>query len=114
MVAYVVAGTTVGYNQDVPIEMTSVISADGTLVCSIDVQKHAETEYLGDRIGTDAFKNQFAGRILPVVPSTSSDKGSKIDMLSGSTITSQAVLDAVNNAQAFVIDNYAPAETTAQ
>ncbi|MDE6722699.1 MAG: FMN-binding protein [Eubacterium sp.] len=114
VVAYVVKGTTVGYNQEVPIEMSTTISADGTILCSIDVLHHEESEYLGDRIGTDAFKNQFKARLLPVVASTSQDTGSPIDLLAGSTITSDAVLEAVNNAQSFVVDNYAPAEETAQ
>lgn len=114
VVAYVVKGTTVGYNADVPIEMSTTISADGTILCSIDVLHHEESEYLGDRIATDAFKNQFTARLLPVVASTSQDTGSKIDMLAGSTISSDAVLEAVNNAQSFVVDNYAPAEETAQ
>lgn len=114
VVAYVVTGTTIGYNQDVPIEMSSVISADGTVVCSIDVLHQEETEYLGVRIQNDDFKAQFKGRLLPVVASTSQDTGSPIDMLAKSTITSQAVLDAVNNAQAFVVDNYAPAEQAAE
>lgn len=110
LVAYVVEGTTVGYNQEVPIEMASTISADGTLVLGIDVLKQEETEYLGVRIQTQEFKDQFTGRYLPVVASSSTSKGSKIDTLSKATISSQAVIDAVNNAQAFVTDNYAAAE----
>ncbi len=114
VVAYVVKGTAVGYNADVPIEMSTTVSADGTVLVSIDVLHHEETEYLGDRIATDAFKNQFAARLFPVVASTSDEAGSPVDLLAGSTITSDAVLEAVNNAQAFVAANYAPAEATAQ
>lgn len=114
LVAYVVEGTTVGYNQESPIEMSTIISADGTLVCGIDIIKQEETEYLGVRIAADPFKNQFKGRYLPVVASTSSDKGSKIDVIAKSTISSQAVIDAVNNAQGFVVDNYAPAQDSAE
>lgn len=114
VVAYVVTGTAVGYNQEVPIEMNTTISADGTILCSIDVLHHGESEYFGDRIGTDAFKNQFNARLLPVVASTSQDTGSPIDLLAGSTITSNAVLEIVSNAQSFVVDHYAPVEETAQ
>lgn len=110
LVAYVIEGTTVGYNQEVPIEMTSTISADGTLVLGIDVLKQEETEYLGVKIQTPEFKDQFTGRYLPVVASSSTSKGSNIDTLTNATISSQAVIDAVNNAQAFVMDNYAVAE----
>lgn len=114
LVAYVIEGTTIGYNQSSPIEMSTIISADGTLVCGIDVLKQEETEYLGVRIATDAFKNQFKGRYLPVVASTSTDKGSKIDVLARSTVSSQAVINAVNNAQNFVLDNYAVSQDNAQ
>ena len=114
VVAYVVKSTAIGYNADVPIEIASTISADGTVLVSMDVLHHEESEYLGDRIGTAAFKNQFAARLLPVVPSTSDETGSPIDLLAGSTITSDAVLEAVSNAQAFVTANYAPAEAAAQ
>lgn len=110
LVAYVVEGTTVGYNQEVPIEMTSIISIDGTVVWGIDILKQEETEYLGVRIQTPEFKNQFTGRYLPVVASGSTSKGSTIDTLAKATISSQAVIDAVNNAQKFVSDNYVIAE----
>lgn len=114
VVAYVVKSTAIGYNADVPIEIASTISADGTVLVSIDVLQQEETEYLGVRIKEESFKNQFAARLLPVVPSTSDETGSPIDLLAGSTITSDAVLEAVNHAQAFVADNYAPSEEAAQ
>lgn len=105
-VAYVVNGTTVGYNAEVPIELSSVISADGTVVCNIEVLHQEETEYLGVRVQGEEFQNQFKGRMFPLLQSTDSGKGSKIDMISGSTISSKAVLDGVNNAQQFVVDNF--------
>lgn len=105
LVAYIVSSTTIGYNTASPIEMSTVISADGNIVCGVDIIKQEETEYLGVRIAADEFKNQFNGRYLPVVSSTSTEKGSKIDVIARSTISSQAVIDGVNNAQAFVLDN---------
>ena len=114
VVAYVVTGTAIGYNADVPIKIASTVSADGTVLASIDVLEQEETEYLGVRIKEDAFKNQFTARLLPVVPSTSDETGSPIDLIASSTISSNAVLEAVNNAHSFVADNYAPAEEAAQ
>ncbi len=111
LVAYIVELTTIGYNQEVPIEMTSIISADGTLVCGIDILHQEETEYLGVRIETPEFKDKFTGRYLPVVLSTSTTKGSTIDVLSNSTISSQAVVDGVNNAQSFVAENFVTEDT---
>lgn len=101
-VAYIVTGTTVGYNQEVPIEMTTTVSADGTLICGIDILKQEETEYLGVRIATDDFKNQFEGRLVPVVSSASSSKGSTIDVIAKSTVSSEAVIDGANNAVEFL------------
>lgn len=106
-VAYIVEGTTVGYNEASPIEMSTVISADGSLVCSVDILRQEETEYLGVRIETQAFKDQFTGRRLPVILSRSLSRGSKIDILSGATVSTEAVVNGVNNAQQFVLDNYA-------
>ena len=110
LVAYIVEGSVIGYNQESPIEMSSVISADGTLVCGVDILAQQETEYLGVRIAGDEFTSQFDGRYLPVVSGNGTDKGSKIDMLANSTISSQAVIDGVNNAQAFVEANFASAQ----
>jgi len=111
LVGYIVEGTTVGYNQESPILMNSIISADGTVVWGIEVLEQEETEYLGVRIQTPEFQNQFTGRYLPVIASGSTSKGSTIDTLSKATISSQAVIDAVNNAQNFVCDNYVTEET---
>lgn len=110
VVAYVVESTTVGYNQESPIKMTTTISADGTLVCGIDILEQNETEYLGVRIAEDGFKNQFKGRYLPVKVSTDTDKGSGIDAISNATISSRAVVDSVNKAQAFVQANFESAK----
>lgn len=108
LVAYVVEGQVAGYNQSSPIVMASTISADGTLVCGIEIIDQDETEYLGEKIDTPEFQAQFDGRYLPVVVAGGTDKGSKIDAISGATISSKAVIQFVNNAQQFVTDNYAP------
>lgn len=108
LVAYVVEGRVTGYNQSSPIVMASTISADGTLVCGIEIIDQDETEYLGEKIDTPEFQAQFDGRYLPVVVAGGTDKGSKIDAISGATISSKAVIQFVNNAQQFVADNYVP------
>lgn len=109
LVGYVVKGTTVGYNAEEPIELATTISADGSLVLGIDVLSQKETEYLGEKIATDAFKGQFTGRYLPVVITGDTAKGSPIDAVSKATISSKAVVDGVNRAQEFVLANYAVA-----
>lgn len=101
LVAYIVTGEVVGYNAESPIQMQSVISKDGELVCSVEILEQHETEYLGVRIAQASFTDQFTGRYLPVVASGSTDKGSTIDVIARSTVSSQAVIDGVNNAKAY-------------
>lgn len=102
VVAYIIKNTTIGYNTQVPIEMAATITADGKAVCEIDILKQSETEYLGVRIVTDDFKNQFKNRKLPLSASNSLEKGSKVDVIAKSTISSQAVIKGVNNAAEYV------------
>lgn len=102
VVAYIVTGETVGYNQEEPIEMATTVSADGTLVCGVEIIHQNETEYLGVQIQGENFKNQFKGRLLPVVSSVDTAKGSTIDVIARSTISSEAVIDGVNNAVDFL------------
>lgn len=102
VVAYVIKQTTVGYNQEVPIEMETTVTADAGVVCGIDIINQEETEYLGVRIQEDGFKNQFVGKKLPVKDSSSIVKGSSVDLIARSTVSSQAVVDGVNNAQKYV------------
>lgn len=104
VVAYVINGTTVGYNAESPIEMATTITADGKVVCGVDIIKQEETEYLGVRIATDDFKNQFEGKKIPVVSSNGIEKGSKVDVIAKSTISSEAVINGVDNAAEYVTE----------
>lgn len=107
LAAYIITGTAAGYNAESPIELAVTISADGTLVCGVDILHQEETEYLGERIASDAFTDQFTGRYLPVTAAGAAVKGSPIDTITRATISSKAVIDAVNRAQAFVL-KYCP------
>lgn len=101
IVGYVVKASVTGYNQEVPIEMATTLTKDAKVVVGIDILKQEETEYLGVRINGDDFKNQFNGRSLPLV-STAMENGTQIDVISGSTISSQAAIDGVNNSMEYV------------
>ena len=102
--AQLINGTTVGYNAESPIEMATTITADGKVVCGVDILKQEETEYLGVRIATDDFKNQFEGKKIPVVSSNGIEKGSKVDVIAKSTISSEAVITGVDNAAEYVTE----------
>lgn len=107
LAAYIITGTAAGYNAESPIELAVTISADGALVCGVDILHQEETEYLGEKIASDAFTDQFTGRYLPVIAVGAAVKGSPIDTITRATISSKAVIDAVNRAHAFVL-KYCP------
>lgn len=98
LVGYVIKTKTTGYNAEVPIETATTVTKDGKYVVGIDILKQEETEYLGVRIQTDDFKNQFKSRKLPVASSSTIEKGSKVDVIAKSTLSSDAVITAVNDA----------------
>ncbi len=95
---YVVKSTVRGYKSDIVVETT--FAADGETVATMRVLDQEETEYLGERVQTEAFSAVFAGRRAPMKLWGSATLGSPIDALSGATVSSQAVVSAVNNAYA--------------
>lgn len=91
-----------GYGGD--IVLTVGIQADGT--CNgYSVLSISETAGLGMNAQTDAFKSQYAGvnvdSFTVVKDGTGSSDDSKIDAISGATITSKAVTGAMNNCLAY-------------
>lgn len=81
------------------IELTIGIAFDGTLT-GVRVLKHHETEGLGDRIDhtQSDWIQLFTGRSLENTPMeawTTTADGGQFDALSGATITSRAVIEAV-------------------
>ena len=71
----------------------SAILDDEAKIASLTVDASTQTPEYGGRIPEDeAFLNQFIGRSLPLAV------GEGIDALSGATVTSSAVVDALNQA----------------
>ncbi len=97
---YLVITTARGYKSDIRVQTT--FAADGETLAGIHVLSQNETEYLGTRIATAEFTSRFVGRRAPMKLWDTATLGSPIDALSGSTISSQAVVDAVNNAYAYL------------
>lgn len=86
---------TEGYGGD--ISMMVGIGTDGTIL-GIDIVKHAETPGLGAKADEAEFKSEFEGEAavdLTVVKVTPSDNEGEISSISGATITSQSVTNAV-------------------
>ena len=97
---YVVITAVQGYKSVIRVQST--FSADGGRLAGIRVLSQNETEYLGERVATEGFTSLFAGRQPPMKLWGSATQGSPIDGLSGSTISAQAVVQAVNNAYGFL------------
>ena len=71
------------------------VTLDGNTIVSVVVgdESFAETAFLGGKAKEEAFTSQFVGKTLPLALSD-------IDAITNATITSQAVVDALNAAYA--------------
>lgn len=87
-----------GYGGPVLVRLT--LDAQGA-ISAIDVggARFQETEGVGSRVREEAFTQQFLGKTPPV------RLGDSIDGVSGATVSSQAVVDAVNEAAVFLDRN---------
>jgi electron transport complex protein RnfG len=61
----------------------------------MSVLSHAETPGLGSKIIEPAFRQQFNG--IPLSQLQLSSSGGSIDSITGATISSQAVIDALSS-----------------
>ena len=98
VVGYVVTTTTnAGYGGNIQVSVG--IAADGT-VKGIEMLSIAETAGLGMNATTPEFKGQYAEKQVDsfVVNKAGASADNEIAAISGATITSQAVTDAVNTA----------------
>lgn len=87
---------TEGYGGDISLMVG--IGTDDTIL-GIDIIKHAETPGLGAKADEAEFKSEFSGEAtvdLDVVKVTPSDVEGEISSISGATITSRSVTNAVN------------------
>ena len=98
---YVITTTTHdGYGGDIQVSVG--IAADGT-VKGIEMLSIAETAGLGMNANTPEFKAQYAEKLVDsfVVTKTGAAADNEIDAISGATITTNAVTNAVNTAIAY-------------
>ena len=84
-------GTAEGWEDDIVVQVT----VDKTHILSIDIVRHSET--VG--VGTRAFET--------IIENVIETNGTDVDTVSGSTITSKNLLNAINNAleQAKITNN---------
>ena len=100
LTGYVVVTTVRGYKSDIRVQTT--FSEDGETIAGIQVLSQDETEYVGTRVQMPEFTSLFTGRLAPIKLWGTATPGSPIDSLTGATVSSGAVVDAVNYAYAFV------------
>ncbi len=94
-IGYVVVNTEKGYGGDMSI-MTGV-DLDGK-VTGVNILSHSETAGLGANATSENFRNKFIGLIGGITVSKDKPGENSIDALTGATITSRAVVRAVNAA----------------
>jgi len=68
------------------------------VVQKLEVLSHSETPGLGDEIATDWFRNQFKGKDLDHLVVIKGETEDKIQAITGATISSRAVTNAVREA----------------
>lgn len=94
-IGYVVVNVAKGYGGDVSV-MTGV-DTDGK-VTGISILSHSETAGLGAKATTEDFRSQFIGLVNGITVSKDKAGDNSIDAITGATITSRAVVNAVNEA----------------
>lgn len=78
-----------------PLVIAGGVDESFATVRGMDVLSHEETPGLGAKIIDDDFRVQFVD--IPVASLSLSNSGGAIDSITGATISSQAVIDALNS-----------------
>ncbi len=95
VIGHVVVNTTKGYGGDISV-MTGV-DAEGK-VTGVNILSHAETAGLGAKAAEQSFRDKFLGHVFGITVSKDKAGENSIDAITGATITSRAVVEAVNAA----------------
>lgn len=82
--------------------VTVGIAPDGAIT-GVSIGENQETVGLGKNAEKPEFTNQFVDKNGPVELVKSGATGNQIDALTGATVTSRAVVDAVNEAREFAL-----------
>lgn len=102
VIGYVFVTVSKGYGGDVKI-MTGVDKKGG--VTGVSPLELNETAGLGMNAQKEDFLNQYVGKVKDIGVNKSSASGNEIQALTGATITSKAVTEAVNEALSFYDSN---------
>ncbi len=95
IIGHVVVNTAKGYGGDISV-MTGV-DINGK-VTGVNILSHAETAGLGAKAAEQSFRDRFIGLVSGITVSKDKAGENSIDAITGATITSRAVVNAVNAA----------------
>ena len=73
------------------------VDAEGK-VTGVNILSHAETAGLGAKAAEQSFRDRFVGLVSGITVSKDKAGDNSVDAITGATITSRAVTDAVNAA----------------
>ena len=96
-VGYVFTSGAKGYGGTVGVMIG--VDMEGTIT-GIEILSHAETPGLGANATGEAFKSRFVGKAGELIVDKNSNDGQNIQAITAATITSKAVVSAVNAALA--------------
>lgn len=102
IIGYVMSTTSPsGYGGDIKVAVG--ISKEENIITGLSVLSNSETAGLGAKCAEAPFQDQFAGKSANGInyTKTGASTDTEIDAISGATITSNAVTEAVNSAIAF-------------
>ena len=86
------SGSAEGFNSGIVL-VEATLDDEGK-IASLEIDASSQTEEIGGQVETDKnFRSRFIGKSLPVT------LGEDVDAISGATLSSQAVVDALNNAR---------------
>ena len=97
------AGSAEGWGGDV---VTVLVTVDDDLrIASLEVNADSQTEEIGGQCASELFTRRFIGKSIPLT------LGEDVDGISGATLTSAAVTEAINTAQQATSRTVATANT---
>ena len=99
---YKVIVESVGFNAQAPIVMDITFDVDKATVKEFVVVTQEETPGLGAKIADDEFKNTIISLTAPISTADMEAGTSSFDQLTGATLSSKAVANAVNVAYDFL------------
>jgi len=99
---YEVTVASAGFNAASPIQMKVTFDADKTTITAFEVLAQEETTGLGANVATEEFQGQFMNMQAPVYTADMAATGTAFDQVTGATLSSKAVANAINAACEFL------------